>query len=207
MSSLIDLGEPDSLWRATARHPAVAHPELAGDERADVAVIGGGYAGLSTALHLAEHGIDVALLEAHRIGFGASGRNGGQVNPGLKLGRAELETRFGAEGARLHALGEDAPDFLAALVRRKGLDCGFRRPGVLRLAHSPKAMKVAEGAVEDLARRGVKARLLDRSETASLVGGDLYLGGVLDPRGGVASSARVLPRARARREGRQGPHL
>jgi NADPH-dependent 2,4-dienoyl-CoA reductase/sulfur reductase-like enzyme len=73
---------PRSLYAETAR-PAVPTPPLDGDRRVSVAVVGGGFTGLSAALHLAERGVDVAVLEAQEPGWGASGRNGGQVNPGL----------------------------------------------------------------------------------------------------------------------------
>lgn len=74
---------PRSLYADTARQPVVA-PPLQGERQVSVVVVGGGFTGLSTALHLAERGVDVAVLEAHEPGWGASGRNGGQVNPGLK---------------------------------------------------------------------------------------------------------------------------
>ena len=87
---------PPSLYAATAR-PAPATPPLDGDRRADVAVIGAGFTGLSTALHLAEHGANVVVPEAHEPGWGASGRNGGQVNPGLKWNPDDVEKEFGPE--------------------------------------------------------------------------------------------------------------
>ena len=93
--------------------------------------------GLSAALHLAEAGPSVALVEAEEIGHGASGRNGGQVNPGLKLGEDDLVRRFGEPGRGLFRLGEEAVDFLTALVARKGLRCSFIRPGLIRLPALP----------------------------------------------------------------------
>ena len=87
---------PPSLWVATAA-PASVTPPLDGDQQADVAIVGGGFTGLSSALHLAEHGTDVVVLEAGEPGWGASGRNGGQVIPGLKEDPAEILVRFGTE--------------------------------------------------------------------------------------------------------------
>src|ERR687885_819632 len=85
-----------SLWAATAP-PAIPPPRLDQSAAADVAVVGAGYAGLSTALHLAERGVRTVVLEAHEPGFGGSGRNGGQVIPGLKYDPDELESMFGPE--------------------------------------------------------------------------------------------------------------
>jgi glycine/D-amino acid oxidase-like deaminating enzyme len=87
---------PESLWAATAI-PAPETPPLSGDRTADAVVVGGGFTGLSAALHLAVAGAEVVLLEAAEPGWGASGRNGGQVIPGLKLDPDELVAKFGAE--------------------------------------------------------------------------------------------------------------
>src|SRR5579859_996112 len=88
-----------SLWAATAP-PAPVTPPLEGNIAADVVVVGAGYAGMSTALHLAERGTRVVVLEAHEPGWGGSGRNGGQVIPGLKYDPDELEEMFGPERGR-----------------------------------------------------------------------------------------------------------
>ena len=91
---ILDL--PPSLWAATAV-PASVTPPIEGNQQADVAIVGGGFTGLSSALHLAELGTNVAVLEAGEPGWGASGRNGGQVIPGLKEDPAEIIERFGTE--------------------------------------------------------------------------------------------------------------
>lgn len=198
VSSPNEQSPPDSLWRATARHADLDCPTLEGDVEADVVVVGGGFCGLSAALHLTENGLDTIVLEGRTIGHGASGRNGGQVNPGGKLSRAALERRFGDAGAQFHALFETAPDFLADLIARKRLDCGFSRPGSLRLAHSHKAMEAVRQDAEALNARGIDARLLERADAADMLGSDTYKGGLLDPRGGSLHPmdfSRALARA------------
>ena len=101
-------------YEATAR-PAPHRPPLAGDLAADVCVVGGGYAGLSAALHCAQAGLKTVLLEAAAVGAGASGRNGGQIHSGQRQDQDWLEKRFGADEARrFWALAEEAK----ALVRR-----------------------------------------------------------------------------------------
>ncbi len=174
----------NGLWFDSSRVLAVAAPKLEGEHNCDVAIIGGGFTGLSAALHLADSGVSVTLVEAHEIGSGASGRNGGQVNPGLKLGEAALIDRFGEAGRLYFRLGEEATGFLADLVKRKALDCNWTSPGVLRLSHSAAALDSAKAACEILVKGGIGARILDREETAHLVGSTRYVGGLLDPRGG-----------------------
>jgi len=90
---------PASYYAATAA-PLDRFPILKGQQRADVCIVGGGYTGLSAALHLAQRGYDVVLLEAHRVGFGASGRNGGQVGSGQRLDQDALEAAVGVDDAR-----------------------------------------------------------------------------------------------------------
>src|ERR1700689_202421 len=127
-----------NLYRDTVE-PAAPSPPLAGDARADLAVVGGGITGLSTALHAAEQGAKVVLLEAEEPGWGASGRNGGQVNAGLKLDPDTVGRDFGAElGGRINALAGAAPQFVFDLVKRHAIRCEARQNGTLRAAVAAK---------------------------------------------------------------------
>ena len=187
-----------SLWAATAV-PAPATAPLDTDTQADVIVVGAGYCGLSTALHLAERGVRVVVLESKEIGFGGSGRNGGQVIPGLKHDPSELLRMFGPEeGQRLVDFAKGTADAVFELIDKHGMDVPRTRQGWIQGAHTPAALQLAERRTRDWQAQGVAARQLGRSETARLLGTDKYFGGWLDPRGGGVqplSYARELARA------------
>jgi glycine/D-amino acid oxidase-like deaminating enzyme len=187
-----------SLWAATAA-PAPPTEQLAVSTRADVLVIGGGYAGLGTALHLAERGVDVAVLEAREIGFGGSGRNGGQVIPGLKYDPDELIARYGPErGAQVVRFAAGTADAVFDLIDRHGMDVPRTRSGWIQGAHTPAALELAHRRVEQWTRHGANVRTLDRAQAAALLGTSKYLGGWLDGRAGTIqplSYARGLARA------------
>lgn len=124
-----------SLWTNTA-NPAPDYPPLQGSEECDVAIVGGGFTGLSTALHLAEAGVNVRLLEAETPGWGASGRNGGQVNPGLKEDPETIIRRFGPQmGQRMIELSGGAGDFVFDLIRRHDIDCDAAQTGWIQPYH------------------------------------------------------------------------
>ena len=189
---------PASLWAATAA-PAPETPPLAGEKRADVAIIGGGYTGLSAALHLAEAGADVVVLEAAEPGWGASGRNNGQINPSHRLDPDDIEARFGgAVGRRVVEAFAGSADLVFELVERHAIACDAVRTGWLQLAPDARSMKGNVALAEQWQRRGVAVRVLDGEETARLVGSQAYVGALLDPRcGGLQplSYARGLARA------------
>ncbi|BBK32954.1 glycine/D-amino acid oxidase-like deaminating enzyme [Stella humosa] len=187
-----------SLWSATAT-PGPELPALEDAVTADVAIVGGGFTGLSTALHLAERGVRAVVVEAREIGEGASGLNGGQVIPGLKRSREELAQRFGAERAeRMVALGDGAAARVYDLIARHGIDCGLERNGWFRGAHSPMAMAYLEKTHKEMAARGIDAVLVDRAGTERMLGTDQYVGGLHDRRAGAIqplSYVRGLARA------------
>ncbi len=165
--------------------PALEMPALAGDVRADVAIVGGGYTGLSAALHLAEKGTRVILLEGREIGWGGSGRAFGQVVPYAKHDGPHILQTFGdAAGERMIAALGAGPDVVFGLIDRYGIKCGDRRVGLLFAAHSPAGRAALERRVEFQRRRGAPIELLDAAATERAVGSPYYSVAVLDRRGG-----------------------
>jgi glycine/D-amino acid oxidase-like deaminating enzyme len=187
-----------SLWEATAI-PAAEWPSLRAYLHVQVAIIGAGYTGLSAALHLTEAGIDAAVLEARAPGWGASGRNGGQVIAGLKYDPDELEHIFGPGlGAAVIRTSGGAPDLVFDLIRRHAIQCQPVRTGWLQLAATHGALRGLASRASQWRDRGVSMAMLDNGEAMALSGSALYAGGMLDPRGGTVqplSYARGLAMA------------
>ncbi|TGT40967.1 FAD-binding oxidoreductase [Mesorhizobium sp. M8A.F.Ca.ET.165.01.1.1] len=175
---------PRSLYRDTAGGTA-NYPALSGAHRARVAIVGGGFTGLSTALHLAEAGDEVCVLEAHQPGWGASGRNGGQVNPGLKYDPDTIEAMFGPDlGQRMIDFSYGAPDFTFGLIKRLSIDCEARQNGTIRAAIRPKPAAAVRATATQCKRRGMPVGLLDATAMAARTGTDRYISGMFDARGG-----------------------
>ncbi len=204
-----------SLWHATAT-PSPPSPRLAGDTSADVTIVGGGYAGLATAIHLAERGANVVVLEAaDEIGLGASGLSGGQVNPGIKYDPDEIKTVYGPE--RAPALVAFAGGTAAAtfdLIARLGIDCDAMSGGFVQPAVDSKSLAMLERRYAQWARLGAPVESLNADAMAQLLGSDAYVGGWIDRRGGtlhplkyvrglagaaVARGVRLFTRSRATR--------
>lgn len=186
------------LWEKTAPAAPETTP-LAGDLRADVAIVGAGYTGLSAALHLAEAGVSVAVLEGAEIGFGGSGRNVGLVNAGLWIMPDDMAGILGREhGERLlSALGE-GPGVVFDLIRRHGIDCEAEHAGTLHCAADRAGLKELRERERQWQARGAPVRLLDAAETAARVGTRAYPGALLDERAGTVQPlayARGLARA------------
>ena len=190
----------DSLWHATAAPAPESRPRDGGDT-ADVAIVGAGYLGLSTALHLAEHGTRVVVVEAHEPGFGASGRNTGFVVPSFvtPIGPREVEATLGGPRAeRLCRLVGGAGERVFDLIRRHRIRCDASEAGWLQPAHSLERLDLLKRRQADWARHGKTLTLLERDETARLTGLDSYHGALLDPSGGHVNPlgyARGLARA------------
>ncbi|QKC85147.1 FAD-binding oxidoreductase [Mesorhizobium sp. NZP2077] len=181
---MLENSPPRSLYRETAGGTG-NYPALAGVQRARVAIVGGGFTGLSTALHLAEAGDDVVVLEAQQPGWGASGRNGGQVNPGLKYDPDTIEAMFGPElGPRMIDFSYGAPDFTFGLIRRLSIACEARQNGTIRAAIRPKPETAVRTTAAQCERRGMPVRLLDAQAMAGRTGTDRYISGMFDARGG-----------------------
>ena len=159
---------------------------LQGEVRADVAVVGGGIAGCAAALHLTKRGYKVALLEARAIGFGASGRSGGQTIFGLAVSQQKLEREVGRDDAhRLFDLSIEALDLTQSLMREHAIDCDYR-PNHLHLAVKPRHVRELEQWSRELQEDYgyASARLVNRAELQDHVRSDRYLSGLLDPRSG-----------------------
>ena len=188
---------PPSLYADTAV-PSVATPALDVDKKVSVAIIGGGFAGLSTALHLAEQGTDAIVLESREPGWGASGNNGGQLNPGLKLDPDTVEATFGADlGRRMIAFAYNTPVFTLELIRRLAIACEARQNGTLRAAYQESHAAAVETTAQQCIRRGMPVTVLDRNALREVTGTDRYIRAMFDSRGGDVqplSYARGLAR-------------
>jgi glycine/D-amino acid oxidase-like deaminating enzyme len=198
MTETSSLPLPPSIYAATAV-PPLALPQLEADRNVKVAIIGGGFAGLSTALHLAEQGVEAIVLEAREPGWGASGNNGGQLNPGLKLDPDTIEATFGPDlGSRMIAFSYNTPVFTLELIRRLGIACDARQNGTLRAAYHESHARAVETTAAQCIARGMPVRLLDREALRTMTGTDRYVRAMFDARGGDVhplNYARGLARA------------
>ncbi|POA51564.1 MULTISPECIES: NAD(P)/FAD-dependent oxidoreductase [unclassified Pseudomonas] len=184
---------PASLQHAASdRHPASYYaasslpqpdyPALAGEQVADVCVVGGGFSGLNTALELAERGLSVVLLEARRIGWGASGRNGGQLIRGVGHGLEQFTKVIGSEGVRqMKLMGLEAVEIVRQRIERFQIPCDLTW-GYCDLANKPAELEGFAGEAEELRSLGYRheTRLLQASEMHSVVGSKRYVGGLVD---------------------------
>lgn len=193
-----EIDRADSLWEGSAEERALSTPML-GDITTDVAIVGGGYTGLSTALHLAERGITCHVLEARQIGFGGSGRNAGLVNAGLWLPPQDVRAALGEQrGNRLVETLGNGPEYVFSLIERHQMRCEARRTGTIHAAHAPAGLAELKRRAAEWQRLGAPVHLLDAEETARRVGSKRFFGGLLDERAGTINPmgyARGLARA------------
>ncbi|MDO8861029.1 FAD-binding oxidoreductase [Haliea sp. E1-2-M8] len=169
-------------WYAATANQQLEFPALAGSSAADVCIVGGGYTGLSTAIHLRQRGYSVILLEANKIGWGASGRNGGHVGTGQRAGQEQLEKWVGLEHAKaLWQLGLEAVATVCELIDSHGIDCELKR-GNLHLASKPGDARELEQEVEHLhSVYGYdQIRYVDRTELAEMTSSQGFHGASLD---------------------------
>jgi len=174
-----------SLWDRSAEEADYSAP-LDGDAVTDVAIVGAGYTGLSTALHAAERGLVCHVLEAQQIGYGGSGRNVGLVNAGLWLPPQDVRERLGeaAGSALIDRLGA-GPDTVFSLIERHQIRCEAVRNGTIHAAHAPKGMDDLAHRAGEWQRLGAPVELLSAEETADRIGSIAFHGGLLDRRAGT----------------------
>lgn len=172
-------------WYEASAKPAPNRAALAGDIAADVCVVGGGYAGLSAALHLALAGRKVVLLEARRIGGGASGRNGGQIHSGQRLDQDQLEDMLGdAEARALWRLAEDAKALVRNLVTQHAIACDLK-DGIMHAAWKARDVAGLRAHADHMAASyDYPLQWVDRKDVPDFVATDRYHGAVVDPGGG-----------------------
>ncbi|WP_282605548.1 FAD-binding oxidoreductase [Pelagibius sp. Alg239-R121] len=171
----------NSYYAATAKRQS-DYPALREDASCDVCVIGGGYSGLSSALHLAERGYDVMLLEANRIGWGASGRNGGQVGSGQRQEQDVVEEMVGkADAQRLWDLAEESKAVVKSRIAKHSIDCDLK-PGILHAACKPGDASEFPSYVDKLAHdyNYPHLRAVPKAEIREMLGTTRYHGGILD---------------------------
>ncbi|KAA6173620.1 FAD-binding oxidoreductase, partial [Pseudomonas veronii] len=169
-------------YYAASSVPQPEYPMLTGEVSADVCVIGGGFSGLNTALELAERGFSVVLLEARKIAWGASGRNGGQLIRGVGHGLEQFANVIGNDGVRqMKLMGLEAVEIVRERVERYQIPCDLTW-GYCDLANKPRDLHGLAEDAEELRSLGYRheVRLLQASEMGSVIGSDRYVGGMID---------------------------
>jgi gamma-glutamylputrescine oxidase len=215
-----ELSHPDSYYEASMNR-SLDFPVLQGEAQADVCVIGGGYTGLSSAIHLAERGYSVVLLEAERVGWGASGRNGGQCTVGQRKAQDELEELYGREEAhRLWNLGVEAVATVRELVERFAIDCDLKRGNLQTAWKRSDAEWYRRHSDHMQSEYGFDIRYVDGPDLEYLSGTDVFRGGLVEYASahlhplnyalGLAEAAhdlgvRIFENSRVRRYGTSAP--
>src|SRR5258708_21098496 len=190
-----------NFWLETVAAPQIPARDL--PQSVDVAVIGGGFTGLSAARTLAKDDGQVAVLEAEEVGWGASCRNGGMVLSGLKLGAAKLIARYGREATkRMYAASLESIDCVEALVREENIDCDFSRSGHLEVACKAKHFAEFRRGAETIEREfNHKLRIVEKADLPSEIGSPIYHGGMVgEVIAGFNPSRYVAALGRAARE-------
>ena len=179
-------GRPNiSLWDTTAEEADYVSP-MTSAIATELAIVGGGYTGLSTALHAAERGIDCHVLEARCIGHGGLGRNAGLVNAGVWLPPQDVRAQLGeSRGSRLIEELSDAPSYVFSLIERHQIRCEATHAGTIHAAHSLKGYKNLARRAEEWHRLGAPVDLLSREQVSEKIGSTVFHGGLFDHRAGT----------------------
>lgn len=176
---------PISLWDVSAAEPDYAAP-MEADTQVDVAIIGGGFTGLSTALHCAEAGLSSHVLEAKQIGFGGSGRNVGLVNAGVWHPPAKVREKLGETyGPRFVERFGAGPEMVFNLIERHQIRCEVTKTGTLHAAHAPSGFEDLRARYQEWQRLEAPVDLLSRDEMVAATGTSVFHGGLLDRRAGT----------------------
>jgi len=182
----MNMNKPNSLWAATAVDH-VEHPALVEQLEADVTIIGAGFTGLRAALALADRDLNVVVLDASDVGFGASGRNGGQVNPMLPFNTPDQLSKILGQTyfERLTETSLGSADELFTLIQQYQIDCSARQNGWLRVCHSAKALKNAKAGIDEWNKHGANIDIIDRGQLEKRSGTRAYHAGIVTPKGGA----------------------
>lgn len=172
---------PRSYYFASLKYPQ-RYPEVEGQHKAQVCVVGGGFSGMNTALELAERGYQVTLIEAYRIGWGASGRNGGQIIRGLGPDLETFRNSIGQEGIdAITQMGFEANEIVKSRIKKYAIDCDLKM-GYVDVATRPRDLEgfKRSKAFLESQRYPYEAQLIDKADMQQYVGSDVYLGGLTD---------------------------
>ena len=174
-----------SLWDLSSQESDVQR-DFSADGTVDVAIVGGGYTGLSTALHCCQKGVSAHVLEAEQVGFGGSGRNVGLVNAAAWLPPQQVRAMLGEEhGGRFVTEFSRAPDYVFSLIEQHQIRCEATRTGTIHAAHGPSGFLELKGRKAEWDRLGEPVDLLSREEAGKLIGSDFFHGGLVDRRAGT----------------------
>jgi len=196
---------PHTPYRVRGGEP-LNLPSLREGMKVDIAIVGGGIAGCSAALHAAEEGAKVTLVEGRAIGWGASSRNAGHLPAATKHEPEEAIRLYGKNfGERIVEASESGPQIVAAIAARYGIECELAFPGIITAAHTQQAFDGLKHRAEYWQRRARPLEVLDRDRLSSMLGSRFYLGGIIDRRGGSINPlayVRGLARAALKRGAR-----
>ncbi len=182
----------NSIWHRNSKININTRP-LDDNIKCDTLIIGGGFSGCSTALHLAKSGQNVVILEAKNFGYGASSRNVGLLNAGLWTNPDIVEKKLGlAAGQKLNQILAAAPEYVFKLIKNYNMDCAAKNIGTLHLSHNIAGMRNIEDRAAQLIKRGANIEILNANQTGKLTGSKIFKSSLLDHRAGVINPLDYL---------------